>query len=256
FNCNGTDAMAITLDAISASSHASISISGDSDFTAANGVTGGSGTSDDPYVIAGWTITPVSTPGILVENTGVYFTIREVTVQGSQSTNGNGVVFTGNAHADLEKSQVQVDYATSGSPTAAVWISLSSDVVLSGNNLNSLNNGIMISSSDSIKIVDNLIIGNTNGLKADSFSNLTVTGNTVAGEQAMELSNFSGAELSANQLAQSSGGLQITGCDTVSIESNSMGRHADRLYIGKCNNVTSYEHDFPAHAPIIWSCCA
>lgn len=254
FNCNGTDAVAITLDAIPASTHAPISINGDSDFTAANGVTGGSGTSDDPYVIAGWTITPVSTPGILVENTGVYFTIREVTVQGSQSTNGNGVVFAGNAHADLEKSQVQVDYGTSGSPTAAVWISLTSDVVLSGNNLNSPNIGVMISSSSWITIVDNLIIGNTNGLKGDSFSNLTVTGNTVAGEQAMEFSNFSGAELSANQLAQSSGGLQITGCDMVNIESNSMGRHADSLYVGNCNNVTVSQNDFPGQCPNIWSC--
>src|SRR5437879_5525533 len=50
--------------------HAEITISSDADFTAANGVTGGSGTTADPYVISCWSITvPNSTKGISVSGT-------------------------------------------------------------------------------------------------------------------------------------------------------------------------------------------
>src|SRR5438132_4525317 len=43
-------------------SHLPISIMGNADFTAANGVTGGTGTASDPYVIAGWDINVSQSP--------------------------------------------------------------------------------------------------------------------------------------------------------------------------------------------------
>lgn len=55
-----------------------IRISSNMDFTAANGVTGGSGTTSDPYIIEGWEITeayPVDY-GIWLENTDAYVVIR------------------------------------------------------------------------------------------------------------------------------------------------------------------------------------
>ena len=58
--------------------HDPIVISGDSDFTAQNGVTGGSGSSTDPYVISGWEITTGDTC-ITVSNTTSYFVVTDNT---------------------------------------------------------------------------------------------------------------------------------------------------------------------------------
>jgi len=56
-----------------------IHITSNSEFTAANGVVGGSGTQDDPYIIEGWKFTEVyydSDYGIWLENTDAYVVIK------------------------------------------------------------------------------------------------------------------------------------------------------------------------------------
>jgi parallel beta-helix repeat protein len=63
--------------------HAPILIVGNSGFNAANGVTGGSGTPQDPYRIEGWDIARNATAGIEVRNTTAHFEILDVTIIGS-----------------------------------------------------------------------------------------------------------------------------------------------------------------------------
>jgi parallel beta-helix repeat protein len=59
-------------------SHGSILIDGDDDFTAANGVLGGSGTSVDPYMIEGWSIaTNESGIALSVVNTRSHFIVAQ-----------------------------------------------------------------------------------------------------------------------------------------------------------------------------------
>ncbi|MGC9061078.1 MAG: hypothetical protein ACP5JR_07620, partial [Thermoplasmata archaeon] len=61
--------------------HAPIHINGNSQFTSANGVTAGSGTQDDPYIIEGWNIS--ANDGIYciwIENTDVWFVVRNCNV--------------------------------------------------------------------------------------------------------------------------------------------------------------------------------
>jgi parallel beta-helix repeat protein len=63
--------------------HGSIRISGDEDFDSethpGNGVTGGSGTSSDPYIIEGWRIGPLAGgAGIEIWNTRADFVIRNL----------------------------------------------------------------------------------------------------------------------------------------------------------------------------------
>ena len=52
---NGNTAFVVT-----ATNRAAIDIAKDADFTAANGVTGGNGTSNNPYLIAGWNVSSIS----------------------------------------------------------------------------------------------------------------------------------------------------------------------------------------------------
>ena len=76
-------AAAPRLPPVALTSREYILIDGDAGFTAANGVVGGSGTSPDPYVIAGWDVSKPSCRsylepmGIEVRNTRAFFVIRQ-----------------------------------------------------------------------------------------------------------------------------------------------------------------------------------
>src|SRR3990172_278039 len=89
---------------------APILIVGDAGFTPANGVTGGSGTPTDPYVIEGWGIDASFATGISIANTLAHAVIRNVSVSGGDVTYDGvfldtvanmvveGGVFVGNAY--------------------------------------------------------------------------------------------------------------------------------------------------------------
>ena len=81
-----------------AASHDPILIQDDSEFNSTNGVTTGSGTEVDPYVIEGWEITAYGVDGIQIANTTAHFTIRNVTVSdGGWSWSGISLVNVTNA---------------------------------------------------------------------------------------------------------------------------------------------------------------
>ena len=65
--------------------HTPILIVGNAGFTAGNGVTGGSGTPSDPYIIEGWEIGASSLTGIAIWNTDAQFIIRDVYVHSGGS---------------------------------------------------------------------------------------------------------------------------------------------------------------------------
>lgn len=62
--------------------HPPIYINGKENFTAENGVTGGSGIDEDPYIIEGWVIVGngSTSEGIFINNTDAYFVIRNCTI--------------------------------------------------------------------------------------------------------------------------------------------------------------------------------
>lgn len=72
--------------------HDPILITSDADFTLENGVLSGSGTLDDPYVIAGWTIQTETGFGIRVQGTTAYFVIRDCRFEGRR-LHGTGILF-------------------------------------------------------------------------------------------------------------------------------------------------------------------
>jgi len=79
--------------ASASNSHDPISILGNSDFTVENGVVAGSGTAEDPYLIAGWEIDiPEDTRyGIKVENTTAHFIIRGVILRDAGDLQGAAI---------------------------------------------------------------------------------------------------------------------------------------------------------------------
>ncbi len=75
--------------------HPPIYIEGNDDFTFENGVTGGSGTLEDPYIIENWIIVDGSAEnGIFVTNTNAYFIIRNCTLIGFSGDDYSGIRFS------------------------------------------------------------------------------------------------------------------------------------------------------------------
>ncbi|MBE0636545.1 right-handed parallel beta-helix repeat-containing protein [Candidatus Bipolaricaulota bacterium] len=70
-----------------------ISILGNTDFTAENGVVGGSGTADDPYVIAAWEIIVPAGEyyGVRIENVTAHFALRGLIIQNAAQMDGAGI---------------------------------------------------------------------------------------------------------------------------------------------------------------------
>src|SRR3989442_10266137 len=68
--------VAIAPRASAYATHAPIRIDGDSGFTPANGVTRGSGTPADPYIIEGWEINASMSNGIDVRNVDASFIVQ------------------------------------------------------------------------------------------------------------------------------------------------------------------------------------
>ncbi len=91
-----------------AAAHAPLLIEGDAALTAANGVTGGSGTPSDPYEISGWAINASSATGVDVRNTTDPLVIRglQVTGAGAPWTHA-GILLANVSHVDLENVTVR-----------------------------------------------------------------------------------------------------------------------------------------------------
>lgn len=61
--------------------HSPIFINGNSNFTSANGVKGGDGSKNNPYIIENWIISGDKKNGIEIRNTTAYFIIRNVYIK-------------------------------------------------------------------------------------------------------------------------------------------------------------------------------
>lgn len=105
-----------------------ISINGNFQFTFANGVTGGSGTPSDPYVIEGWGISGGGSSCIYIANTDAHFVIRNVSIHDGDY----GIILVNVANGALYNNTVRDNV-----------------------------DGVFIYHSSSITMRDNIITGNT-----------------------------------------------------------------------------------------------
>src|SRR3990172_7838416 len=111
---------------------APILIVGDAAFTPDNGVTGGSGTPSDPYIIEGWDIDASAADGIAILYTTAHFVVRNVRVhsgfwnyvgvwlEGVQNGRIEGSVFADNADGVYVLNSADVTL-TSNTITGSLW---------------------------------------------------------------------------------------------------------------------------------------
>src|SRR5207245_10861914 len=227
--------------------HAPILIQGNADFTAANGVVGGSGTSEHPYLIAGWEITNVDTmEAIFMRDTAAGFVIRDVYVHQPPGLGFAGIRFIEVSNGRVEDSTVtgfawdlSLEFTSNltvarnnlSHAEVAIQVWYANDtlpgVVVSENNLSSSQAGVSVSGGGRAAIVGNRMSNNSYGIRVDGSSNLSLVANA----------------LSKNQFQ----GMLVTQSSNLTIESNDFSGNAAGLWLTESLNATlrgnSFDHD-------------
>ncbi len=109
-----------SMSAWSYSSHAPIVITSNADFTTSNGVTSGSGTSADPYIISGWEITS-GTTCITISNTTAYFEIEKNACHNTSAVGATirtGFSFSSASNGTISSNTIYELYGATATSTA------------------------------------------------------------------------------------------------------------------------------------------
>lgn len=169
--------------------HAAIFIRGDGGFTTANGVTGGTGTASDPYVIQGWDMISSSAPSyacVEVANTTAYFSILNVH---DDCPNYNNYAYSsiGLFLQNVTHGKIQSSYIA-GNSKAAV-ISSSTNLVLYSNTFGGgVYGGLTMSADVNTTLAADTISGN---VVITSSRNFSLSGDTISGD--LSCSSFGGS---------------------------------------------------------------
>ena len=154
--------------------HDPIYIGSNSDFIIGqNGVVSGSGTSTDPYTIENWDINASSANGISVENTDVYFIIRNCVIHDGKSNNKHGIYFY-----NVQNGKIQ--NITSYNNHYGIVFDYSSKNNLSDNYIyNNPNYGIHLCFSSNNNLNANHVYNNSAGIGLWYSSNNKLRNNTI-----------------------------------------------------------------------------
>ncbi|MBN1678213.1 MAG: right-handed parallel beta-helix repeat-containing protein [Candidatus Thermoplasmatota archaeon] len=140
---------------------APIVIVGDSDFTPANGVVGGTGAIANPYIISGWHIMISTGTGISISDTTAYFMIVDVHVNGTATYSGS---LTGISFFSVENGQIKGSLINA--TNCAVDLQYSYDGSVQGNEfLGTVGWAMNIQNSNRMHVVDNYFQGQ-NGIQS------------------------------------------------------------------------------------------
>ena len=137
-----------------------ISIAGNGDFTPANGVTSGSGTADDPYIIENkniYTVSRAESIAIEIVDTSAYFVIRNCYVHGggfSSSYQPLGISFNNVINGTVENNIV--DHFLNG-----IYLESSENNRISNNTFESNYDGIWLYGSNKNLILSNTVENNS-----------------------------------------------------------------------------------------------
>ncbi len=216
--------------------HGRIYIRGNENFTPANGVTGGSGTVDDPYVIEGWEI-DASVAGrswsgaIDINETDAYFIIQNCYIHGGQDNNYS--LWSAIKFADVWHGTIRgtvIDNVNTGiliyDNGPEVGVPFSAFNIIDGNIIENSYEGIKIYGDPTSYIINNTVRNiNSSGIATWGSMNVVVRNNVI--DNVKGNSGFGG------------GILVNGGADNILIENNTItnsGLHGMDIYY--CYNIT------------------
>lgn len=208
--------------------HDPISIDGDGNFTAANGVVRGKGTAGNPFVIEGWIIFGQSDiPAVRIQNTRADFVVRNVETGGYAYTNAVALVNVSNGR--IESSNVSGDYYP-----YILLVDSSSNVTVTASRIPG-GAGSMVKDSDHIAFTNNVI---NRFLEIDSSTDLTMQGNAFTSLGGLLLRGTTIPDFASHTITPDNlvNGLPLryrAGCSNESID----GQSAGEVIIANCDHV-------------------
>ena len=201
-------------------SHDPIYINGDWDFTSANGVTGGSGTPSDPYIIEGWEIAPSARPAIQILNTASHFVIRGVHVH-SEGHDYDGMWLINIANGSVENTMIQ-------GTKNGLLLDSSTNVTLTTNSISGNGwDGILVESSTNVAVVDNDVSLNVvAGIRVTFSTDVTITDNNISlnSDQGVSLYASTNITLEGNHISHNYWGVHLGFSTDATITNNSPWR--------------------------------
>ena len=132
----------------------------------------GNGTYSNPYIIENYEIVASVGHGIHIQNTDVYFIIRNVGVSNGRSNNYYGFYLVNVSNGKLEDN-------TANNNLYGFLLKDSYNNTLEGNTASDNLNGITLNSSNYNALTYNIVSNNRHGLSLDSSHNNSLTGNEV-----------------------------------------------------------------------------
>jgi len=220
-----------------------IFIEGDADFTPGNGVTGGSGTWDDPYLIEGWEIDASTANGIEVRNTTAHFIVRGVYVH------SGGWRYDGLRFLDVQDGRVEGSNATGNWFGIAFWDS--ANVSAAGNEVHGNDGeGIDAYLSTAVTIRGNTVTGDY-GIGVYDSAQATIAGNRVSGTAgvAIGVSNATEVLVDRNTVSGNDFGIEIDyGSANVTVTGNQASGHLDGLTVKQSSTIEVWENRFSGNA--------
>lgn len=213
--------------------HAPIYIGSNAAFTPANGVTGGSGTPGDPYIIEGWEIDATNEIGIRILNTDMPFIIRDVAIH-SDGTNDSVDIFLGRLQDG------RVENATLTDNRYAVSILITNNVTITDSTISGDEYGLHIDRADNTTLVNNTIAPtNRRAIRLTQSENLTMSENTITSdgmwvqEYGDEPSLYDSHTITTDNLVNGKPLYYHKNCDGLDIDGIPIGQ----LILVNCTNV-------------------
>jgi len=160
------------LDEKAYQAHNVIRINSNSDFTSENGVVGGSGTKDDPYIISGWDIDGHrSGDGIYIGNTTMYFIIENCYIHDIATVSIHWTFYNGITLNNVVNGIIRENTIIESND--GISLTKSSQIIIENNNITDNLGGIGLDKSFNNKIVNNSISNMMSGISLmDSTNNI------------------------------------------------------------------------------------
>ena len=188
-------------------SHSSIYINGNDNFTLVNGVVAGSGIAGDPYIVENWAISASTATGIQIQNTTAYFIIQNCLVENGSSASTSGIYLDNVINGEVKNATIEnnrngvylirsknndvTKCDISSQSESGIRLDLSNNNIISGCNIsNSLGTGMALENSSNNRIYHNNFANNTNQAHDDG-SNYWDNGYPSGGNY---WSNYSGVD--------------------------------------------------------------
>jgi parallel beta-helix repeat protein len=229
-----------------------ISIEGDADFGTDNGVTGGTGTAIDPFVIEGWSITTNKSHCISVNNTDAYILIRNVSLSFRGETNlytprGAGISLNNASNVKIESCFFQSfpdAIRSNGTPD-----DVNSTLKISKCTFMYGYYAISVRNTTSCMVTDcwAAYVGGTRGVVWISNCTMVLCSRNdleSAGSMAISVDNCTDCALRDNDLSASGGyGFWIADTDGADIANNSISSFEQGIAAHRCPGVTISHND-------------